>query len=402
LVNNALNLSQEGERMDDKQEMKRSLAIERFLAGESPEVIWRTLRRSERWFFKWLARYRTGEEHWYKEQSRRPHGFPARTIRKVEEAVEFVRGELWEAGEFCGAQVINWRLEELGVKPLPSTRTIGRILARHGLICRRKGRYQPKGTPYPRLAAKRPNDVHQTDFVGPRHLRGGLRFYSLHSVDMVTGRCGVQPVVGGRSLVVGALWAIWRRLGLPRYQQVDNESCFYGSQACPRGMGKLIRLCLMYAVEPVFIPLQEPWRNGVAEKFNCHWQQKFLGRVKLATQEDLYRESLAFEGRHNRRWRYSKLKGKTPLEALAAADVKLRFPPTSEPPAEPLPKPKRGRYHVVRLIRSDAVLNLFGERFAVPREAVYEYVRATVDVRRQRLLLYMGAELIDDRAYPTR
>lgn len=167
-------------------------------------------------------------------------------------------------------------------------------------------------------------------------------------------------------------------------------------------MGKLIRLCLLHGVELYFIPIAEPWRNGVVEKFNDHWRQKLLDRVVMESVEDLERESLRFEQRHNSRYRYSKLGGKTPLESLAAAEASLRYPPTPECPRTPLPKPESGRYHVIRFIRSDAILNVFGERFSLPSETIYEYVRATIDVAEQRLLVYLDHTLVDDREYRLR
>lgn len=141
-----------------------------------------------------------------------------------------------------------------------------------------------------------------------------------------------------------------------------------------RGVGKLIRLCLWHGVEPVFIPLREPWRNGAVEKFDDHWGAKFVSRVHMATAADLARESLAFDTRHNLEWRYSGLAGKTPMQALAATQAKLRFPPSAEPPRAPLPKPERGRYHVVQFIRSDRMIDIVGERFLVPPDAMYAYV----------------------------
>jgi hypothetical protein len=167
-------------------------------------------------------------------------------------------------------------------------------------------------------------------------------------------------------------------------------------------MGKLIRLCLPLGVEPCFIPMAEPWRNGVVEKFNDHWRQKFLGRVTMESEEDLKRESLAFEQRHNDRYRYSKLKGMTPMEAFAAAKTSLRFPATEQPPELPLPKPEKGCYHIVRFIRSTACFDLFGEKYPMPSEAIYEYVWATVDVARQRLSFYLDDALVDETDYPMR
>jgi hypothetical protein len=245
--------------------------------------------------------------------------------------------------------------------------------------------------------------VHQTDYVGPRYLTGPIRFYSLNSVDVATGRCGVQPVFrrGGQN-TIDAVWQTWLRLGMPRHHQVDNEAVFYGSPAHPRGMGSLIRLCLLHDIEVWFIPPGEPWRNGIVEKFNDHWETKFLRRVVMASGDELLRESLRFEQRHNGRYRYSKLGGKTPQAALEASGATLRFPPDSKPPRYPLPKPDHGRYHLIRFVRSDGLLDVFAERFKAPPEATYEYVRLTVDVGLQQLSVFLDGTLVDRHAYRSR
>jgi hypothetical protein len=47
-------------------------------------------------------------------------------------------------------------------------------------------------------------------------------------------------------------------------------------------------------------------------------------------------------------------------------------------------------------------MNIFGETFSVPFAAVYEYVRATVDVGRQKLRIYLDHALIDERNHQLR
>lgn len=385
--------------MDKQEEWRRRRAITRLLRAEKARIICVSLGRTERWLYKWLDRFREGDPEWYRDHSRKPIQSPSRTSEEIEQIVKYVRLEMYNRDGFCGAQAIRWRLEDEKVQPLPSLRTISRILARHGLTHRRTGRYESKGKLYPALDAPHPGSVHESDFVGPCYLRGPLRFYSLNTIDLATGCCGAEPVVRGKDTVVEALWATWLRLGFPKYLQVDNEAVFYGSHKHPRGMGKAIRLCLPLGIEPCFIPLAEPWRNGVVEKFNDHWRQKFLDKVVMESEDDLKRESLAFEQRHNSQYRYSKLGGKTPLEALAAANKPLRFPVRELPPKQPLRKPETGYYHVVRFIRSDAIFNLFGETFPMPPKAVHEYVWATVHVARQRLIFYLDAVLFDEREY---
>ncbi len=325
---------------------------------------------------------------------------PRRSGPELEGAIRAVRLMLEQEGAFCGAQAIRWEMEALEIEPLPSVRTIGRILVRQELTRRRVGPYQPKGKRYPALLAGHPGAVHQSDFVGPCYLQGPLRFYSLNSVDLATARCAVQPLMSrGAQATIDAFWSSWRRLGLPRHQQVDNELVFYGSPAHPRGMGSLIRLCLNQQIEVWFIPPGEPWRNGVVEKFNDHWRQKLLGRIRMKGLQELQRESIAFEQRHNGRYRYRKLGGKTPTATLAASVGKLRFPASLLPPQHPLPKPQFGRYHLIRFIRSDGLLDVFGEKFRTPPEAAYEYVQATVDVQLQRLQIRLDGTLIEEHQY---
>jgi hypothetical protein len=213
----------------------------------------------------------------------------------------------------------------------------------------------------------------------------------------------VQPLIqrAGQN-TLDAVWKTWQRLGMPEHQQVDNEMIFYGSRAHPRGMGNLIRLCLHHDIEVWFIPPGEPWRNGVVEKFNDHWEAKFLRRVGMTSEEELIHESLRFELRHNSRYRYSKLGGKTPQAALEASGVELRFPSTQEAPRYPLSKPERGRYHLIRFVRSDGFVDVFGEKFQAPPEAVYEYVRLTIDVAQQRLLVFLDGTIIDEHEYRSR
>ena len=135
------------------------------------------------------------------------------------------------------------------------------------------------------------------------------------------------------------------------------------------------------------------------EQFNDLYQQKFLAKVIMATEDDLRTGSLAFEQRHNSSYRYSKLGGKPPLKALAASKAKLRFPIEEQAPRHRLKKPETGRYHIVRLIRSDLKLNIFGEIFTVPPEAKREYVVATIDVKEQKLKLFLDKTQVEEFDY---
>ena len=384
-------------------EDERTQAVARARAGESITAIAASLGRSRKWVYAWLARADEGEEAWARDRSHRPASHPRATAAEVAAAVRMVRLELYNQALLCGAQNIRWRLEELAWTPLPSVRTINRILARQGLTHRRTGRYVPKGKVYPTLPAPTANAVHQVDYLGPCYLRGPVRFWSLNTVDVATTRCATEPVPSrAGQATVDALWATWRRLGVPAAVQADNEWAFSGSPAHPRAMGPLIRLCLPHGIEPWFIPPRQPWWNGVVEQCNDHYRSKFLARVEVPTFAALGPASRAFEAKHNSRYRYTKLGGLTPLLALQREKRPLRFPARARPPRVPLPQPEAGRYHLVRFIRSDLRLDVFGERFRLPPEAEYEYVVATVDVARQRLRVRLGDDPVAEFPYALR
>jgi transposase InsO family protein len=389
--------------MKKKSLKQRALAVQRYLAGESPESICASLGKTKPWLYKWVARYTPDDPRCFEDRSRRPLFSPYRTPREIEKIVEMVRLNLYNKGLFCGNQAIQWEMIDMEVQPVPSLSTIGRILRRRELTHRRTGRYIPKGKKYPDLPGALPNQTHQVDLVGPCYLTGPIRFYSLHAVDTAINRCAIEPMPSkAAQSVLDAVYAVWLRMGIPENLQVDNELAFYGSPTHPRGMGPLIRLCLRYGVHLWFIPPSEPWWNGVVERFNDHYQQKFLGTVTMSSMPQLRQESLAFEHRHNNTYRYSKNKGKTPLKALASMEKKLVFPSKNDAPRHPLVKPEEGCYHLVRFIRSNCRLDIFGEIFSVPPETQYEYVVATIDVKEQKLKLFLDTIQIEEYDYRLR
>jgi hypothetical protein len=56
----------------------------------------------------------------------------------------------------------------------------------------------------------------------------------------------------------------------------------------------------------------------------------------------------------------------------------------------------------VRLIRSDLKLNIFGECFSVPPEIKLEYVVASIDVKEQKLKLFLDKNQVEEYDYKLR
>ncbi len=65
----------------------------------------------------------------------------SRAKSEIEEIVTMVRLDLYNNGLPCGSKAIRDKMNEYEVKPLPSERTISRILELRGLTHQRTGWY---------------------------------------------------------------------------------------------------------------------------------------------------------------------------------------------------------------------------------------------------------------------
>lgn len=276
-----------------------------------------------------------------------------------------------------GAKSIILELSRLGIDP-PSISTIKRIIKNNNLT-QKKSKYQKKGTPYPNAltTAIGPNSIHQVDFWGPRFITGDGRFYSLNIMDVYTRRVITYPARHKRTQeAVNGLIKAWRILGEPDFMQFDNALSFRGSNRYPRSFGKVIKLCLSYDIQPIFIPLSEPWRNGYIEKFHDSLEKKFFRAIKFDSYKHMCNKLKEFNDYHNNEYRYSPLGDHTPNEIYKRDRLSK-----NENKKYKIPKKleiEDGNIHVIRLIRSDLKLNIFGETFDMPDDLKYEYVVATI------------------------
>ncbi len=112
-------------------EQRRQRAIDRYLAGDPIEDICRELACSKSWLYKWRDRYRVTDPSWSAAQSRRPRTTPTKTPQRIAQVVVALRQALAQHGKDCGAASIQQALAQQGIEPVPSQRTIYRILHRY-------------------------------------------------------------------------------------------------------------------------------------------------------------------------------------------------------------------------------------------------------------------------------
>jgi putative transposase len=237
------------------------------------------------------------------------------------------------------------------------------------------------------------NNTYQADLVGPRYIKNDGRFFSLNIMDLYSHRVFLYPQrTKDDQAVAQGLIRCWKTLGMPDFIQFDNELAFRGSNRYPRSFGIVLRLCLFLGIEVVFIPIGEPWRNGTIESFNETYDSRFFRVQWFRSYRHLRSQSRNFELHHNMHHRYSYLKGKTPFEVIQQEQFRptvlshrFKLPEISDIPD--------GTISVIRFIRSDRILDVFGEHFMLPRDLIYTYVRARIVTALHQIQVYSGEEL---------
>jgi len=117
--------------MSQRKEQRRKQAIDTYLAGDKVEDICRQLACSKSWLYKWRDRYDAQHPAWTQERSTQPKSHPTQTPEHVARAIVSLDETLRHNGIGGSATAIMRALTQQGIEPVPSRRTIYRILRRH-------------------------------------------------------------------------------------------------------------------------------------------------------------------------------------------------------------------------------------------------------------------------------
>jgi hypothetical protein len=378
----------------------RQRAIRLRLAGRPVKYICLTLGRSETWFHKWWGRYlEAGPEGLY-ERTRAHHQLAQRLPPELERAILSVRRRLQAHAtpatrySLIGAPAVLGELQALGIAPLPSARTIERVLERNGLTAPRV-RLAPllPRQEYPGPQARASNELHEVDLVGPIYLKGsGHRYYIWVGKDAFDGAVCLR-LAGSRRMdeVLGFLGECWKDLGLPEQVQFDNarELCGWGTSA--RTLSRVIRLCLRYGVSPVFIPEGEPQFNGSIENFNGWFQEPLLQR-RFRRPGDLRRELARLQEAVNTQHIHPRLGGKTPAQHRRGLRLR-KLPGSFVVPTERQPL-AAGRVIFIRRVSVAGTVTLLSQTFRVGKKHRGLYLRLVVNTGRGTLTAYLNGRVL--------
>ena len=386
----------------------RQQAIRMRLAGDTLSLISHALRRSDAWVRKWWQRYLTaGGEGLY--DLTRAHGHLVnRTPAHIERAVLAIRRRLVAHATpqtryaLIGAATIHEELKALGFAPVPTLRTLDRILQRANLTSPRVrlARRLPRSA-YPGPQAHDSNQVHQVDLVGPRYLAGQTTKYYFFVCKDVFDQAVYAEFHAGSAMdqVLPFLVHAWQRLGLPQYVQFDNGRQFYGSGRWERSLNRVIRLVLRLGVQPVFIPEARPERNGSVDNFNGWFQPLLLRRPfpnATAVRQELRRLVMATNEQHV----HQPLGFRTPVQYRRGKRLR-KLPANFTLNFDAIPV-AAGKITLIRWVPAHGYVDVLGDSVKVGRRLRYHYIKLTIETHTQMLRIYHNGRLIKQSVFKLR
>jgi len=383
----------------------RQRAITLRLAGRPIKAIGTAVGRSEVWFHQWWGRYLLAGPEGLFDLTRANHHVAQRISPELERTILSIRRRLQAHAtpatryRLSGATAIRAELQALGVRPLPSERTIERVLERNGLTAPRF-RLTPllARQQYPGPQARASNQLHEIDLVGPVYLKSRRhRYYVWVCKDAFDGAVCLRLAASRRrDEVLGFLGECWKDLGRPEQVQFDNARELAGWGPAARHLGRVIRLCLRFGVEPVFIPEREPQFNGSVENFNGWFQPLLLDR-RFTHAGDLRRELARLQEAVNTQHVHPRLGGLTPAQYRRGLRLQ-RLPAGFEVPTDRQPLAAGGVIFIRRVTVAGTV-KILSQSFRVGKRHRGLYLRLVIDTGRGRLTAYLNGRVLQRWPY---
>jgi len=378
----------------------RHRAIALRLAGRPVQAICAAVGRSKFWFHKWWGRYLQAGPPGLYDLTRAHHHVAQRIPPELERAILSIRRRLQAHATpatrygLTGAATIRAELKALGIRPLPSERTIERVLQRNGLTAPRV-RLAPllPRQDYPGPQARASNELHEVDLVGPIYLKGsGRRYYIWVCKDAFDGAVCLRLAYSRKmDEVLWFLGECWKDLGIPEQVQLDNARELSGWGPAARTLSRVIRLCLRFGVGPVFIPAGEPQFNGGVENFNGWFQEPLFDR-RYTRPGDLRRELARLQEAVNTQHIHPRLGGQTPAQHRRGLRLR-KLPASFEVPTGRLPLAE-GQVTFIRRVSVAGTVSVLSQSYRVGKRHRGLYLRLVVDTGRGQLTAYLNGRVL--------
>ena len=154
-------------------------------------------------------------------------------------------------------------------------------------------------------------------------------------------------------------------------------------------------------VIPRFIPVGEPWRNGVIERFNQKVERTLLIQPHRDF-DDLLCHAREFMETHNSSHHYSPLGQKTPDQLDYELGIPM-VPLNSDYEVDERPRldsDNLNEIHFIRLVRSDLTINVLNTEIRVVPMLMHTYVMAQLLVNDHLLLIKQDGKTVQTVEFP--
>jgi hypothetical protein len=317
----------------------------------------------------------------FSDRSRAPHKTRRMEIT-LEDRVLQTRRDLAQSDlGAIGAEAIRQALLDQGIAevPVPSVRTINRILGRRGALDGKKRTRRPPpptGWYLPDVAAGRA-ELDSIDMVEGLVIKDGPHVEVLNAISLHGGLPASWPVESPvtSELTVSSLVEHWRAAGLPDYAQFDNDMIFHGTHRYPDALGRVLRLCLSLGVVPVLVPPRETGFQAMIESYNGWWQTKVWSRFQHDNLVDLQGHSQ----------RYVAALRKQRAARIEAGPDRRAFPAGWK---LNLKKRPRGRLVYLRRSNGNSEVTLLGKTCPLGQVWPNRLVRCEVDLDQNKIRFF--------------
>jgi len=263
--------------------------------------------------YKWVSRYERFGWAGLEELSRRPELSPDRTSQElVDELVGLKR----KYPAFGPAKLVPMLDERHGEHVL-AVSTAGQILARHGLVAKRRPRHRSAGriehSPYQIAGA---GDSMTADYKGQFRMGNGALCYPLTVADPFSRY--VLAIAAMSSTHLGpakaAFERVFREYGVPRQLITDNGTPFCSAGSLG-GLTQLSRWWIELGIVPIRIQPGRPDQNGIHERMH-RTLKDWIGRNKRSNLRGQQRSFNAFQTEFNDIRPHQSLRQKPPATAF--------------------------------------------------------------------------------------
>lgn len=287
--------------------------------------------------YKWLARYDEAGPPGLADRPHTPRFCPHRTSEEIERLLLAAR----RAHPHWGPRkLLDWlrpRRPDLG---LPAPSTVGALLAREGLVDRRRRRRVWRHPGPPSSVTSAPNQLWTADFKGQFPTRDGRLCYPLTIADQYSRyllRCQALPSV--RTVEARPVFdRLFRDLGLPQAIRTDNGVPFASTGI--HGLCKLNVWWIELGIAHQRIQPSHPEQNGVHERMH----RTLKAHTARPPAANLRAQQRAFD-----RFR-SEFNSERPHEALAGRPPAAVWLPPSRPYPRRLPAAEYPGHFQLRLV----------------------------------------------------